>query len=124
MFPLDATQDVVFTMEDMRSMPDTHLAGVVRDAVRFYVGFHKEADGIDGCYLHDPLTLIGALLRPELVTEVVSERLACDTRADSSVAGSLYRSEEAGRPPVEIATVIEPEAMKAELLERLARAVA
>jgi len=40
------------------------------------------------------------------------------------VAGSLYRSEEAGRPPVEIATVIEPEAMKAELLERLARAVA
>jgi purine nucleosidase len=109
MFPLDATQDIIFT--------------VVRDAVRFYVGFHKEADGIDGCYLHDPVTLIAGLLRPELVTETVSERLACDTRADPYVAGSLYRSEEAHRPPVEIATVIEPQAMKAELLDRLSRAV-
>jgi inosine-uridine nucleoside N-ribohydrolase len=123
MFPLDATQDIIFTMQDLRALPDTHLAGVVRDAVRFYVGFHKEADGIDGCYLHDPVTLIAGLLRPELVTETVSERLACDTRADPYVAGSLYRSEEAHRPPVEIATVIEPQAMKAELLDRLSRAV-
>jgi purine nucleosidase len=123
MFPLDATQDIVFTMEDLRVLPDTHLASVVRDAIRFYVGFHKEADGIDGCYLHDPVTLIGALLRPELVTEVVTERLACDTRADPQLAGSLYRSEEANRPTIEIATAIEPEPMKAELLERLARAV-
>ena len=116
MFPLDATQDIVFTMEDLRALPDTHLAGVVRDAVRFYVSFHKEADGIDGCYLHDPVTLIGALLRPDLVTEVVSERLACDTRADPYLAGSLYRSEEAGIGlPSGWPTVIEPLAMKAEI---------
>jgi purine nucleosidase len=124
MFPLDATQDVVFRMEDLRSLPETHLASVVRDAVRFYVAFHKEADGIDGCYLHDPVTLIGSLLRPELVTETVSERLACDTGTDPYIAGSLYRSEADDRPPVEIATAIEPEAMKAELLSRLATAVA
>jgi purine nucleosidase len=123
MFPLDATQDVVFRMDDLHALPDTHLGNVVRDAVRFYVGFHKEADGIDGCYLHDPVTLIGALLRPELVSEVVSERLACDTRADTYVAGSLYRSAEEDRPPVEIAIAVEPEGMKAELLERLTRAV-
>jgi purine nucleosidase len=124
MFPLDATQDVVFRMEDLRSLPETHLASVVRDAVRFYVAFHKEADGIDGCYLHDPVTLIGSLLRPELVTETVSERLACDTGTDPYAAGSLYRSEDDDRPPVEIATAIEPEAMKEELLSRLAAAVA
>jgi purine nucleosidase len=124
MFPLDATQDVIFRMDDLRALPDTHVASVVRDAVRFYVAFHKEADGIDGCYLHDPVTLIGALLRPELVTETVSERLACDTGTDPHVAGSLYRSEDDDRPPVEIATAIEPEGMKAELLARLAAAVA
>ena len=123
-FPLDATQDVVFRMEDMTRLPETHLAGIVRDAIRFYVAFHREADGIDGCYLHDPVTLIGALLRPELVTEMVTERLACDTGTDPYVAGSLYRSEDAQRPSAEIATVIEPEAMKAELLDRLATAVA
>lgn len=122
-FPLDATQDVVFTMEDLRSLPDTHLAGIVRDAVRFYVGFHQKADGIDGAYLHDPVTLIGAILRPDLVTEAVSEVLACDTSADPYVAGSLYRIDEGRRPAVTLATDIDAEGMKHELLARLARAV-
>jgi purine nucleosidase len=124
-FPLDATQDVVFHMDDLRSLPETHLAGVVRDAIRFYVAFHKEADGIDGCYLHDPVTLIGSLLRPDLVTESVSERLAVDTGADPFAAGSLYRSgEDDERPPVDVAVAIDADGMRAELLERLARAVA
>jgi purine nucleosidase len=123
-FPLDATQDVVFRMEDLGALPETHLAGIVRDAIRFYVAFHREADGIDGCYLHDPVTLIGALLRPELVTETVAERLACDTGSDPYVAGSLYRSEDGERPATRIATVIEPVELKAELLTRLAAAVA
>jgi purine nucleosidase len=123
-FPLDATQDVVFTMDELAALPDTYLAGVVRDAMRFYVGFHKRADALDGAYLHDPVTLIGALLRPDLITETVTERLACDTSADVYAAGSLYRSVAADRRPVELATRIDPAGMKAELLERLGRAVA
>jgi purine nucleosidase len=122
-FPLDATQDVVVTMDDLSVLPDTHLARVVRDALRFYVGFHRQADGIDGCYLHDPVTLIGALLAPDLVTDTVHERLACDTSTDAHVAGSLYRSEDE-RPEVELAVEIDAAGMKAELLARLARAVA
>jgi purine nucleosidase len=122
-FPLDATQDVVFTMEDLRGLPDTHLAGIVRDAVRFYVGFHMQADGMDGCYLHDPVALIGSLLRPDLVTDKVTERLACDTSEDAAIAGSLYRVDDERRKPVEIATAIDAAGMKAELLTRLSRAV-
>ncbi len=122
-FPLDATQDVVVSMDDLDGLPDTHLARVVRDALRFYVAFHRQADGIDGCYLHDPITLIGALLAPDLVTEAVHERLACDTSADAYVAGSLYRSED-DRPEAELAVEIDAAGMKAELLARLARAVA
>jgi purine nucleosidase len=123
-FPLDATEDVIFTMDDMRALPATHLGGIVRDALRFYVGFHQKADGFDGAYLHDPVVLIGAILRPDLVTEEVSETLACDTSSDPYIAGSLYRSEEGGRPPVRIATAIDAAGMKEELVERLARAVA
>jgi purine nucleosidase len=123
-FPLDATQDVVFKMDDLASLPDTHLARVVRDAIRFYVSFHRQADGIDGCYLHDPVTLIGSLLRPDLVTDAITERLACDTSADPYVAGSLYRSEEPDRRQVGVAVAIDAEGMKAELVARLARAVA
>jgi purine nucleosidase len=124
-FPLDATQDAVFTMDDLRALPETHLAGVVRDAVRFYVAFHREADGIEGCYLHDPVTLIGALLRPDLVTETVAERLAVDTGADPYVAGSLYRVDDRDdRPAAEVAVAIDAQGMKEELLTRLAGAVA
>ncbi len=122
-FPLDATQDIIFTMEDLRDLPETHLAGIVRDAIRFYVGFHKQADGIDGAYLHDPVVLIGSLLRPDLVTETVEERLACDTSSDAAMAGSLYRSEADDRPPVSVATALDAAGMKAELITRLGRAV-
>jgi Inosine-uridine nucleoside N-ribohydrolase len=122
-FPLDATQDVIFTMTDLQALPDTHLAGIVRDAVRFYVGFHQKADHLDGAYLHDPVTLIASLLRPDLVTDSVEEHLACDTSSDVDTAGSLYRSDAADRQAVTVATAIDAEGMKAELLERLARAV-
>jgi len=122
-FPLDATQDIVFTMEDLRQLPDTHLAGIVRDAVRFYVGFHQQADGIDGAYLHDPVTLIGSLLRPDLVTGSVEETLACDTSSDPYLAGSLFRSEADDRPAVSVATAIDADGMKVELIARLGRAV-
>src|SRR3990172_4318076 len=123
-FPLDATQDVVFTLDDLDALPDTSLSAIVRDAIRFYIAFHRESDGIDGCYLHAPVTLIGSLLAPNLVTETVHEALACDTSADLQAAGSLYRWTDGGRPTAEIATIIDADGMKAELLARLARAVA
>ena len=124
LFPLDATQDVLFTLDDLEGLPATPLAAIVRDAIRFYVAFHRQADGIDGCYLHDPVTLIGSLLRPDLVIDSVSQRLACDTSSDAHLAGSLYRSEDDQRRPLEVAMAIDPEPMKAELLARLSRAVA
>jgi purine nucleosidase len=123
-FPLDATQDVTFTLDDLEALPATPLAAIVRDAVRFYVAFHRQADGIDGCYLHDPVTLIGALLRPDLVTDTVDERLACDTGSDPHLAGSLYRSTDENRRAVNVVTELDAEGMHRELLERLARAVA
>lgn len=124
LFPLDATQDTVFHMDEFRELPDTHLASIVRDALRFYVAFHQKTDGIDGAYLHDPVVVIASLLRPDLVTETVSERLACDTSADPYLAGSLYRSESEARAPLEVALAIDAEGMKGELITRLSRAVA
>jgi purine nucleosidase len=123
-FPLDATQDVIFTMEDLDGLPGTPLSAMVRDAIRFYISFHRQAEGIDGCYLHDPVTLIGSLLRPDLVTETVDERLACDTGSDPHLAGSLYRSTDENRRAVNIATELDSEGMHRDLLERLAHAVA
>ncbi len=123
-FPLDATQDLIFTLEDLDGLPGTPLSAIVRDAVRFYISFHRQAEGIDGCYLHDPVTLIGSLLRPDLVTDTVDERMACDTGSDPHLAGSLYRSKDETRRTVNIVTELDAEGMHRELLERLTLAVA
>jgi hypothetical protein len=69
------------------------------------------------------VVLIGSLLRPNLVTETVTETLACDTSSDAAMAGSLYRSEGDDRPPVSVATAIDADGMKGELISRLGRAV-
>ena len=123
-FPLDATQQALFTLADLERLPDTALADVVRDAVRFYVGYHREADGIDGCYLHDPVTLVGALLRPDLVTDSRDRRLACDTSADPAVAGTIRPADDQPRPMVNVAMALNGPAVHEEVLERLATAVA
>ena len=57
------------------------------------------------------------------MTEEVTETLACDTSTDPYLAGSLYRTEDASRPPARVALAIDPEGMKAELIARLSRAV-
>jgi purine nucleosidase len=123
-FPLDATQQAVFSLDDLDRLPDTDLAGVVRDALRFYVGYHRVADGIDGCYLHDPVTLVGAVLRPDLVSASHDGRLACDTDPDPARAGTVRPADNDPRPMLNVVTAIDAEAMREEVLERLARAVA
>jgi purine nucleosidase len=123
-FPLDATQQAVFTLDDLDRLPATDLADVVRDALRFYVGYHRQADGIDGCYLHDAVTLVGALLRPELVTKTHDGRLACDTGTDPMVAGTVRPADDDPRPMLNVVTAIDGAAMHEEVLDRLAAAVA
>ena len=122
LFPLDATQDVIVTMDDLRELPDTPLAQVVKDAMRYYVEFHRRQDRLDGAYVHDPVTLIGAVLRPDLVTGRIEERLTCDTSSEVEIAGTLFLSEDE-RPATAVATDIDAEAMHRELLDRLATAV-
>jgi purine nucleosidase len=123
-FPLDATQQTVFTLDDLERLPDTDLAAVVRDAVRFYVGYHRVADGIDGCYLHDPVALVGSVLRPELVTASHDGRLSCDTTADPARAGTVRPADNEPRPMLNVVTAVDAAAMREEVLDRLALAVA
>ena len=102
------------------------LPGGVNSPVRAFKSVGGEpffVERADGAYLHDPVALIGSLLRPDLVTETVTEALACDTSSDPYLAGSLYRSEADDRPIASVATAIDGDGMKAELIARLGRAV-
>ena len=44
----------------------TKIAQFVQDCTEFYMNFHKDNDGFDGCYLHDPLA-VGVVISPAIV---------------------------------------------------------
>src|SRR5215211_3399140 len=67
--PLDVTYHCILTLGDIQKMRqvDSPITRFVEDATRFYMEFHDEYQGIQGCVINDPLALALAFA-PELCT--------------------------------------------------------
>ncbi len=67
--PLDVTYQCILTTEDVKKMRqmDSPITKFVEDATRFYMEFHDEYQGIQGCVINDPLAL-ALTFAPELCT--------------------------------------------------------
>jgi purine nucleosidase len=67
--PLDVTYQCVLTKGDVHRMRqvDSPITKFVEDATRFYMEFHDEFQGIEGCVINDPLAL-ALTFAPELCT--------------------------------------------------------
>jgi purine nucleosidase/pyrimidine-specific ribonucleoside hydrolase len=64
---LDVTQKVRLYRDQLhRQGNKTKISQFVKDCTEFYMDFHKENDGFDGCYLHDPLA-VGVAIQPDIV---------------------------------------------------------
>ena len=57
--PLDVTYQCILTAEDVArlQMSKSSIPDFIADATRFYMEFHDEYQGIQGCVINDPLTL-------------------------------------------------------------------
>ena len=44
-----------------------HLTLLLRKALRFYIGYHRRNDRLDGCFLHDPIA-VAAAVNPDWFT--------------------------------------------------------
>jgi purine nucleosidase len=66
---LDVTRQMVLDGADVARLGRTGvpLARWMHEALRFYVEFHREHEGLEGCVLNDVLP-IAALIRPDTVT--------------------------------------------------------
>jgi inosine-uridine nucleoside N-ribohydrolase len=66
---LDVTQKVVCAHSDFSKLANKALVigGFLAQATDFYIKFYKEAVGINGCQMHDPITVI-ATIYPDLFT--------------------------------------------------------
>ena len=69
LIPLDVTYQCLFTSADVERINQINspIARFIKDATEVYIDFYKNYDGIDGCALHDPLTL-ATIIAPELLT--------------------------------------------------------
>ena len=67
--PLDVTYQCVLTQRDVERLLNlpSPITQFIADATRFYMEFHDEYQGIQGCVINDPLALALAFA-PELVT--------------------------------------------------------
>lgn len=68
LIPLDVTQECLLTSADIEKLSkiNSPIARFIKDATSVYLNFYKQ-EGIDGCALHDPLTL-ATIIAPELLT--------------------------------------------------------
>ena len=66
---LDVTQKVVCAHSDFSKLANKApvIGGFLAQATDFYIKFYKEAVGINGCQMHDPITVI-ATIYPDLFT--------------------------------------------------------
>jgi inosine-uridine nucleoside N-ribohydrolase len=110
--PLDVTEQVAMMRSDVESRyaaNPTRLMEFVRDVSSFYMDFHKENDGFDGCYMHDPTT-VAAVIDPSLVTTVSAEvHVECDGKYTAGMTVADLRPERQGRysANVEVCTGID-----------------
>ena len=67
--PLDVTYQCILTSDDVHRMQkvDSPIAKFIEDSTRFYMEFHDEYQGIQGCVINDPLAL-ALTFAPELCT--------------------------------------------------------
>jgi purine nucleosidase len=69
LIPLDVTHKCMLYVEQIKRLNqhETPISRFVADATAVYIDFTKSKTGVDGCALHDPLTL-ATILAPELLS--------------------------------------------------------
>jgi len=118
---LDVTRQFVLDASDVARLGRTGapFARWLHDALRFYVEFHRERDGLEGCVINDVLP-IAALLKPETVTFKPS-RITVDL-ADDERRGQTRMAPDGAA--VLVATEARIPAIRALLSERVFRGAA
>ena len=69
LIPLDVTHKCMLYAEQVKQLNqrESAVTRFVADSTATYINFTREKTGVDGCALHDPLTL-AAIIAPDLLT--------------------------------------------------------
>lgn len=107
---LDVTQKVVCPHSDFSELAKQVpvIGGFLEQATDFYIKFYKDAVGIDGCQMHDPITVVATIF-PELFTYEYHPIEVC---LNSDRIGETQISKNTNRRPAKIAVDVDVAAVK------------
>lgn len=115
---LDVTRQMVLAQHETTRLQHSGApqARWINDALRFYIEFHKQQEGLDGCIVNDVLP-IAVLLKPEALT-FEEQRLVVDL--DEGEHRGQTRIDPKG-PRVKVATQVDVAVVRPMLSERVFR---
>lgn len=100
LIPLDVTHKCMLYAKDIQQLQKSNspISQFIKDATAVYLEFTKEKTGIEGCALHDPLTL-ATIIAPEVLT---LEELYVDVDISGGISmgktfADFYKT--TGKPP-------------------------
>lgn len=107
---LDVTMQVVCTRDDFAnvSVDAPEIGGFLSGAAEHYIAFHLKQHGVEGCFLHDPSTLI-ALTNPELFH---TEEHGLSVVLEGEERGRTIRAAEGTKPGSQICLGVESAAVR------------
>ena len=106
--PLDVTEQVVLSREAVEGAKGIgKLQGFIRDMTAVTMAFHREHEGFDGMFLHDPLA-VGVAADPSLV-RVQSMAVAVERRGEltSGMAVADLRRRSRATPTASVCVEVE-----------------
>jgi len=115
---LDVTREAVLGPQEVSRLVHSEATNArwIHDALRFYMEFHKQADGLDGCIVNDVLP-IALLLRPDALT-FEEQRIVVDL-SDGEHRGHTRVKPDGAR--VQVAMQVEMSRVRPLLTERVFR---
>jgi inosine-uridine nucleoside N-ribohydrolase len=110
MIGLDVTQQVVCTHDDFANAAQSApvLGGFLSQATDFYIKFYQAAVGIDGCQMHDPITVV-ACIYPDLFKYEYHPLEVC---LNSDRIGETRISADSARRNAKVAVGVDVDAVK------------
>lgn len=112
---LDVTEQVVCTPADFDRIAAAKpvIGGFLKQATDFYIDFHRESEGLDGCHMHDPSAVIAAA-HPEFLP---TEELAIEVTTEGEAAGATRAIDKPHAKTTHVCTGVKIEAIRQRFLD-------
>ena len=111
---LNVTEKVQCAQSDFDALADLRpkAGSFLRDAVTFYIDFHKQRVGLDACFLHDPSAVIAAVEPDLFETEGIPLTAVC---AGEKIGATVAAND--GRPPTAVCLGVDDVTLKRRFLD-------